>query len=317
MDNRILLICPTFYGYYKDLIIELERIGYDVDFATDQVKITSIDLALNKLFKKFISKKQDKYVKKLCVNHNIAYKYLIMVNCKLMSENNIVDILKNIKYKKSIYYAWDSVQNFQNIKNFIKYFDKCFSFDDYDCDKYKFTFLPLFYTCDANTCRKVYDYSVIMNIYPSKAKGYLNLINIIPKDKKGFVYLKVKSRFQDLYFRIKSREYRKIPKKYIKYKNLDRETTYKIFASSKSVLDIPLENQCGLTIRTFEVLALNTKLITTNTNISKYDFYTPNNIFIYKKSINIDNSFFERKFDKKYEINSRYSVSNFIEKLIK
>lgn len=57
---------------------------------------------------------------------------------------------------------------------------------------------------------------------------------------------------------------------------------------SKSILDILTQGQSGLTLRCLEALFFEKKLITNNVNITKYNFYSSNNIFIIGKD-NINN----------------------------
>ena len=47
-----------------------------------------------------------------------------------------------------------------------------------------------------------------------------------------------------------------------------------IFKKSRAVLDIPIAGQNGLTMRTFECLAMKKKIVTTNENIKQYAFRT-------------------------------------------
>lgn len=56
---------------------------------------------------------------------------------------------------------------------------------------------------------------------------------------------------------------------------------------SKCIIDIVQQGQYGLTMRIFEAIFNNRKIITNNKNIKEYDFYTPENIFILDGS-NID-----------------------------
>lgn len=53
-----------------------------------------------------------------------------------------------------------------------------------------------------------------------------------------------------------------------------------LISISKSVLNIALENQQGITVRDLESLFQDVKLITTNDRIKDTDIYTPNNVFI-------------------------------------
>ena len=49
---------------------------------------------------------------------------------------------------------------------------------------------------------------------------------------------------------------------------------------SKCLLEINLEGQEGITLRTLEALFFNKKLITNNIKIKEYDFYNENNIYV-------------------------------------
>ena len=54
------------------------------------------------------------------------------------------------------------------------------------------------------------------------------------------------------------------------------------YTQSSSILaDFVISTHKGLSLRTFEAIGYRKKLITTNTEVQKYDFYHPNNIFIW------------------------------------
>ena len=98
---------------------------------------------------------------------------------------------------------------------------------------------------------------------------------------------------------------------------MNREECLAAFEDSKAVLDCPVPNQEGLTMRTFETLALHRKLITTNRHVRKYDFYCSDNIYIVdseKDEIPFD--FFCTPFNLEYEISEKYSIKNFVKELI-
>jgi hypothetical protein len=66
-----------------------------------------------------------------------------------------------------------------------------------------------------------------------------------------------------------------------------------LYANSKVVLDINHPNQKGLTMRTFETIGAQRKLITTNEDIKRYSFYNPNNILVInRKNPELNESFF-------------------------
>lgn len=95
----------------------------------------------------------------------------------------------------------------------------------------------------------------------------------------------------------------------------------KIIKNSKVVLDIVFREQKGLTLRCFEALATETKIITNNPEIRKYDFYNSQNIFIFEdieKIKNIPIDFFKDPYKKINEkIVENYSVEKFLNDIFK
>ena len=55
----------------------------------------------------------------------------------------------------------------------------------------------------------------------------------------------------------------------------------KLINQSRCIIDIPKAGQTGMTMRVLESLFYAKKLITTDKNISKAEFYNPANIFIW------------------------------------
>ncbi|MGE4514729.1 MAG: hypothetical protein AB7E26_13095, partial [Chryseobacterium sp.] len=75
----------------------------------------------------------------------------------------------------------------------------------------------------------------------------------------------------------------------------------------------PFQN--GLTIRTFEVLASGKKLITTNSDITNYPFYSPENILVIdRENIQMNPEFFKIDFKKlNQDVLYKMSLDSFIE----
>jgi hypothetical protein len=92
------------------------------------------------------------------------------------------------------------------------------------------------------------------------------------------------------------------------------EKTSKILQNTSIILYVPHHNQSGLTIRTFEEIGLNKKLITTNENVKNYDFYNSNNIFIVNKgNLHLLDNFIRLPYIKLSDaIYKKYSVTNWV-----
>lgn len=65
-------------------------------------------------------------------------------------------------------------------------------------------------------------------------------------------------------------------------KRINYSTCLDEVSQSKCLLDLTQENQIGVTLRIMEAFFLKKKIITNNTNINKYLFYSPSYIFILK-----------------------------------
>ena len=86
---------------------------------------------------------------------------------------------------------------------------------------------------------------------------------------------------------------------------------------SRIIIDVQMAKQNGLTIRTFEALGFNKKLVTTNKNILEYDFYDPQNIYVYDGKFDFDNVFFTKPYKPlPKELKEKYSLSSFLDTLL-
>lgn len=146
---------------------------------------------------------------------------------------------------------------------------KVWTYDGYDSKKYG---VSLFYTSPYYKCyikpskKKIYD---VLYVGSDKGRGdrliafekELNELGLITK----FIIVK-DSRLS------KEKPYYQKP---ISYTEL-----VELISISKSVLNIALDNQQGITVRDLESLFHGVKLITTNEHIKKSDIYTPNNVFV-------------------------------------
>ncbi len=318
-NKKCLLVAPTFYSYYQDIACSLEKQGYTVEYYSDQYEYKKMDLVLNKIVKSREANKQNKHIKQLCKNIRYnSYDLLLVINGKLFSKQNIQSLLQSAVFKKKVYYAWDSIRNFPNIKNFLGLFDQCLSFDLFDCESEGFIHLPLFFSKAEIPRNKDIDVAAVMNLYPSKIKSFYSIYEKIPASMNKFYFLRLKSKMQFVFFKRKNSLFKKVDTSFIKYKNLDRNQTYEIFNRSKVVIDISLEHQSGLTMRTFEALAFRAKLITNNYNIKKYDFYNQNNILIFDNNTteNTIIDFLKTDFVVDQKFFQNYNVDCFVKKII-
>lgn len=321
-EKKVLFLCPQFYGYYKDIAQAAEKLSLNLIWFDDAPKLNSFQYFLKRLSKKYYKKKIDKYINGIIKRIKyIKIDCILLVNGLSLNSDLLLKLREVLGNPEIIYYAWDSTKVFPIIKEISDISSETFSFDWDDCQKYGFTFLPLFYTeePEIESSPTNYDYCCFMNFYPNKASSFLNIKKALPNNLIGFEHLKLKSKIFYFYFKIfYYNDFKCFNLSNFKFYDLSRETINQLILKSKVIIDCPLEGQNGLTMRTFEVLSKFKKLITTNENIKYYPFYSPNNIFIVKSQTdNIPLEFFNSPFDNKFSLSNEYSVESFVKKIFK
>lgn len=320
--KNILLFMTDFYGYHNDIVNEIKNQGWDVTWYQDKVKFSVWESALSKLSDNHKKKKFMRYFNDVLKKeeNNKFDVILIVFGAGFMTGEHIEKIRMTFPDTKIVYYAWDSVSNFPTIKSLSEHADVAFSFDKDDCKKYNVNFLPLFYVkkdAQAETTAYKWDVSTVMSFYNKKSHGLLLIMDVLPKNISKYLFVRLRNKSYFVYMRIVNHAAFGKLKKYLTFNSLTREECLSVFRNSKAIIDCPVPNQNGLTMRTFEALALKRKLITTNIHIKEYDFYCSDNIFVVDENTKeIPLEFFETPFNKTYSISEKYGLSNFVHTLL-
>lgn len=324
--RKILLITPDYMDYTS---IMLDGITEYANADTYLITTTGKKLKLvyrntfhqiQNLFSKLILNKNQK---KIFYNKAIKEK-LETVFIKQQHFDDILilrpDLIKeNLPFIKKhgarlIAYFWDSFSRIPEGKETIHYFDKFFSFEPKDAKQYHLLFLPNFYSPDLVVDKNKpaqFDLSyvasyddrldtlekILASLSPFDLKTNINILaakTIISKNKNE----KSITWFTDV---------------------LPRKETLRIMNDSRVLLDIVQPKQEGLSFRFFEAMILEKKIITTNHAVVSYDFYDPNNIFIWKDENTIPSKdFFSAPYSPvPADIVKKYSLQNWVNQLFK
>ena len=262
-SKRVLFIAPIFFGYEKDIQTELERQGADVTFIGDNKNIWNGN-----------SSPIVEIVKE-------TYDYLFVIKGEF-AQKSILELFKESNPNaECILYQYDTLKRYPHIIDLFDLFDRIYSFDIEDCKQYNLILRPLFFVdTEKNNTFIKYDISSVASYYPERLQMIQKLKKQCRKDNIKcyfFIYLYWKS-FVKNFVRLYKSFY------YISLRSLSKEKMLAILDETKAILDVPIQNQDGLTMRTLEVIGKEKKLITTNSSIIKYNFYNSNNIFLLKES---------------------------------
>lgn len=310
--KTILFIAPGYYGFNEVIFEGLKKYsGYKVIHinSTSGYQYKNFGERVYNFFLKTFTGKNIKKIKRgqhimQILNHSHFGILLINRPDTLTPEQLKLAISK---CQTSIGLFWDSIEKIPQQKDFISKFDACHSFDSEDCVKYGLKKITNFYFIEEEQNDFSFDVAYLAT-YDSRMADTLKI----------FAYLKQQGlTAKGRIFAYKSNKIKEeIPQEIeIVHEIIPFKDSYRYYMDSKIILDIAHPHQKGLSFRPFEALGLNKKLITTNAEIMKYDFYDPRNVFVIKdiNHIQIPQSFFR---DIYYPIpdsvKQKYHIKNWI-----
>lgn len=328
--KRILLIAPAFFDYYKNILAELQNMGYEADYICDTYSNSSFSKALGRINKKLIQGSMKKAFSKDILPKIRKKEYdfvLVVAGMTFAFSSDMVEKIRKIQSgAEFILYQWDSEENLPYVVEIHPFFDRIYSFDPVDCKKNEgCTFLPLFYNRQyeeigekAKPFKWKYDCSYIGTAHPQKYEG-INQMTKVLKDlmPRQYIYHYMPSCLKYVYHKLFAEEFRSARFSEFQKEKLPISMATKIFEQSKCILDAPQAGQRGLTIRTIECLGAKRKLITTNTDVKNYDFYRETNILVFQGEVDNNSTFFTKEYeDVPEEIYHKYSLRQWIGTLL-
>lgn len=263
------------------------------------------------IHKYFNSIVRDYYMKHI-LNFTEKIDYFFVIAGREFSKEFIQDLKKKNPGIVCIIFLWDKLE-YTTLRNSIEEFDYVFSFDPEDCKKYNFIFRPSFTYISPNNIveynERKYDFSYIGALRDEyRYQIVSNIFDVLGNLKKKIYIHLFKSKKEKISFYYEPT--------LVKDYKIAYQENLNVIKNSKVILDIPFGKQKGVTLRVSESLQLEVKLITTNEDIKKYDFYNPKNIKVVQNLediLRIEPDFFEEQYVKiSPEIVEKYTVEGFI-----
>lgn len=283
--KKIIVGAPTAYGFSEIIEQELRHQGFDV---------YSLSIVQREFTYKNIAERLTCYVHKNFLGHPdyktyLRFKrvedemldrvaeiprvdYALLIRPDQYSED-IINMV-SLKADKTIGYQWDGLDRFPEVYKRIGLFDRFFVFDPDDV-RYP-SMLPVtnFYTNSFNVGLS------------GKYESDVYYVGTYMKRRASQVE-EIITRLQEYGLSVKY-HICKFKKRKPSFKHLETtssELTYqenlRFAFNSKILLDVPTTHHNGLSFRIFEAIGFEKKLITTNKAVKHYDFYHPNNIFVW------------------------------------
>lgn len=319
-DMRILFIAPSFHNYHTEIIQTMENHGAYVDFYPEDITTLFFRIG-RKLSNAYAQYAKQKYLNQILnsINNNV-YDLVFVIRGSILTIPSLKILKEKLPNARFVMYQWDSNRQSSYIKK-ISFFDSVKTFDLYDANQYGIEYQSLFYTKsykDISIIRNSLEYDLVFfGAYHSDRLEVIKKVHKLCTANslvfKYHLYITKLSLLKNLLVRR------------IKFSDLKFFKTYKIsnskilnsYSKARSVLDIELNIQTGITMRTIEALGSGTKVITTNPFITKDPIYSSDNIsIINRKNPVIDLNFIKNEF-KSESIYEKYYIDNWLDNIIK
>ncbi|TCV20456.1 hypothetical protein EDC17_1002169 [Sphingobacterium alimentarium] len=284
--KTIILCAPTDYGFAETIrkaLLDQGFIVYAFPISREPFKYKRLTDRLYNCYRKVFF---NDYSYKEKLKHEAQYDKLYE---KLRSFDEVADyalfirpdlypmeFVEAIKSKaiKTVAYQWDGLDRFPAVYNYIDLFDRFFVFDKKDLNKHP-NLLPL-------------TNFFIPKISHLKAKDKAYLIAtfddyrfpLIRQIKAEFEKIEYPHHFSVVTWNHNQTE-RLLHAGLLVGKALDYEQNLSEVQKYNVLIDIHAPIHNGLSFRIFEALCYGKRLITTNQAVKDYDFYHPDNIFIW------------------------------------
>lgn len=324
---RMLLICPSNNAYPDTIKDVLESRGAEVHFYDERNNPTTIEKVLYRKIPTLLKRKIESYYKSIIEQEISFLPNVVLVICPEAITRTIIRGMKKTFRKACfIVYLWDSVGN-KKLDDIFTEFDYTYSFDQKDCKRYGFKFRPLFFSREYYRSKNniqsnqyKYDFGFIGTLHSDRPK----VINSIRKfcnrnGLKYYFYFYVQGNLMLIYWLLKSHDVRELHRHHMVHTiGMPRLDAEKKMEQTRCAIDVNHPGQNGLTMRTIEIFGLQRKLVTTNKDITKYDFYNPvNQILIDKENLQIDMELIRKPYEfANRMLYEKYSVDYWVDEIL-
>lgn len=290
-EKTVLAFVPNFFRLQQSVIDGFEKNNIGIYLFLDKPKDSILLKSKLRINPKFVSRSMSRYLKRTVfsyfqtINHPT---YVVVFEGQAFLETHVKLVKDYFKNSELLIYCWDSIERFPYIEHNLPHFDKrvTFSFDNYH--KYKFdSFVPLFIPDEFlneeyKSLPYEYDFCFIGTGHPPKVK-FLSQIEYYAKEHSLSFYesLFLPSKPTFYYYKMTSRAFKEKTIKDFVFKGKSAEEIQEYYSKSKVIVDAGNPNESGISLRIFECLALNKKVIMANKSIKNYSFYDPNRFLIF------------------------------------
>lgn len=303
---RILLLVPLFYDVEKKIKSVLEKSGNEVIWINNKIlpfdyRSTESKFKIIRRFYFFLLSPLKRYLKKeLRKIENLNFDLLFSINGHIICGYLFKRLRENNPQLHSVLFIWDSFTKY-SLVNEIKYFDRVYTFDHSDAEKYKIKYKPNFYIKYQSKKDVIPEHDLCFagKFSPGRLSITKKIINQIEEAGVNYFIILWPAYKNILHNRLLNMLFKRInfnsewnnqylinyeanesllDEKIIVRNCLSYEEVQSHSQNSNVILDLIFEKQNGYTHRLIEAIANGKKVITTNQSIKNERYYNPSQI---------------------------------------
>ncbi len=282
--KRVLFIAPRFFSYERDIIAALTRCGAEVDWLPDRPFDSPFMTAVTRFQPSVILPAAYRLYEKMMHGFGRShYDFILVLNGQTLPKKLLVKWRACFPQARFLLYMWDSLENRGSVRGNLDQFDECFSFDPGAVEKFGMILRPLYFVPGFEAAQDTkcdYGISFIGTAHTDRYEIVSKIDAKLPSQINRFWYLFLQTQWVYHAYRFTNKAYKSAKQSDFQFASLPRTTVQETFRRSMSILDIEHPDQTGLTMRTFETLGAQKKLVTTNASVRDYPFFDANNIHV-------------------------------------
>lgn len=313
--RNVLLIAPSWVGLHNDIINELQRMEYYVEFIPEYSFLKDpykVEHRRRPLSQNAADVQKTEYWQRNLEKTNTVFDVLLVIDGQGVNQYLFDELLRRNPQVRSVNYLYDTTYSLYHFERNFHFFNHVFTFDKKDASNYQIDHLPIYWTesIPTNKAKETYQvfgfgaysenryrlYKQIRAIAREMNKSYF--IKLYAPRAKTFCPYKMIDTIRHLLGRKRLIPYNIYSSDYITSETMSTDEFRHYVQSSDVVLDTKVNDQDGLTARFMWALGAGKKIITTNDSVKSYDFYDPLQILVVE--------------DKKFDDGEKEKISQFI-----
>ena len=281
-----LLLCGSFFGYAQAIRQRLEARGRIVALFDDRPATDSLTKAMIRLAPGLVKRKADAYFDGIIARvQGSPIRNVLVVKGESLSPDVVRRLRAAFPNARFTLYFWDSFRNMPaDSRDKAALFDRVLTFDPRDAEENPgLVYRPLFFVDDFAAlpdAQPDLDLLFFGTMHGDRFRVLRRIAGAIPDNLVFKKLLYFPARW--LYPAHALRDFALLwaDKRDFIFHPKSRAEIIALVARSRIVIDIERPVQCGYTMRTLEMLGAGRKLITTNAEVARADFYNPANIAV-------------------------------------